>query len=608
MPMTIGFLQSCLAAALGCGIVCHVPAAEPLTLDPAQTLIVTAEGQGSDEVAKAAKLLQTWLRRAYGTSTGFDVIGQAKLGEPGQRIVLALGPTRWSDPRQVAQLWQDGFLLERQGRGVTIVGGSPRGTLLGVVGFLDRFCGVRFYMPGDLFTSLPAAKKVVLDEFRIVDEPYVRSCMMSGIGGTPGDADWVARNGAIRRLGGTHQHNMFQMFPPDKYAAKYPDIYPLLDGTRYIPKTAADQKWQPCFSEPTLVDAAEQSVAEYFAQRPDHLYVAVSVNDGHAVCRCPRCAATYEQLKTGDERLDRAVGPSRLYWQFMNALAERVQKRRPDKLLVALAYGPTRIPPPFPLRVNIVVYTNFHIAELEADKILAPGDQGTSRLEQWLRVCQHYGNHDWYHGMGFLLPRIYTGFWSQYMRELERRGVGTFQHAEAYPNWGLDGPKYYILGRQWWNPQVDAPALWRQLCADLFGPAAAPMHEYFMTLEQLWIVLDNRKGERKLKQFAKQFLTDEEDRRQVARCRELLDRATAAAQTDAQKKRIALFSKTFRLSEYLFELAALDRVPAAKIEEVRAYAREQILPDPMTLQRMYRSPEAIDEAIQAVVAGKGVGP
>ncbi|MCU0980146.1 MAG: hypothetical protein MUF25_13410, partial [Pirellulaceae bacterium] len=46
---------------------------------------------------------------------------------------------------------------------------------------------------------------------------------------------WWRRNAAVRRRGGTHQHNMFSLFDPVRYAAAHPEIYPLLEGRRHIP-------------------------------------------------------------------------------------------------------------------------------------------------------------------------------------------------------------------------------------------------------------------------------------------------------------------------------------------------------------------------------------
>ena len=47
------------------------------------------------------------------------------------------------------------------------------------------------------------------------------------------------------------------------FAGKYPEIYPVFDGKRYMPQ-GVHQQWQPGFAGPHLVDAAVESAIAYF--------------------------------------------------------------------------------------------------------------------------------------------------------------------------------------------------------------------------------------------------------------------------------------------------------------------------------------------------------
>jgi len=220
-----------------------------------------------------------------------------------------------------------------------------------------------------------------------------------------------------------------------------------------------------------------------------------------------------------------------------------------------------------------------------------------------------FGNHDWYHGNGFLIPRSYTGYWSHFMKALQEKApAGVFQHCECYPNWGLDGPKYWLMNRLWWEPELDPEMLWQQFCDDMFGPAAAPMRSYWRRWETLWIAMDNVKGpERKLFRWGRQFLADAEDRAVLAACREDLDVAMGTAVTDRQRQRIELFSKTFRLCERLFELARAESLTQDRVDAVREYA-VSLVQDPMTLYgagaKPERALETIDRALTTLSKGK----
>ena len=254
---------------------------------------------------------------------------------------------------------------------------------------------------------------------------------------------------------------------------------------------------------------------------------------------------------------------------------------------------------------NVVLFTNFHIAELEADRILAADPAtGLSPLDYVLRRCDSFGNHDWYHGNGFLIPRIYSGYWSQFMRHLADRVSTSHMYAEAYPNWGLDGPKLYIMSRLWWDPRQDAGALLHQFCQDMFGPAAEPMEAYFTALERLWVTLDNVKGpERKLFQWGRQFTADAEDLAVVRRCRDLLQQAAGQAATEPQKQRIALFAKTFDVPATLYEFTAATRIPRADVTAFWQRVEQHVLSDPLTFYGAGPKPDDLRKQIQAACDG-----
>lgn len=568
------------ATVLGTVLAAAATAGEaPLPLRPAETLIVVPDKPPDNDVPAAAQTLQQWLRRACRAEKGFEILPESRAGGAAAfPPLIALGPTKWAAAKETAKLSRDGFVLRRARNIVVIAGGSGRGTFYGALAFLDRCAGVRFYMPGDLFASLPRKNELAIGELNVTEEPYVRASFMTGLGNAPGDSDWAARNGAMRRLGGTHQHSMFEVFPPAKYVAKYPEIYPTIKGKRYVPQSGGDQQWQPCFSEPKLLEAAEETSLEYFQKNPTQGYLAFSVMDGHAFCECPRCG---EQV----QKLGLTTAQSRLYWEFMNKLAARYERKLPGKYVLGMAYSEVREAPPFELRPNVVVFMNIHVSDLLVNGYLVKGANGAAPIDPWLKAAKVLGNHEWAEGMMFLIPRLYPRLEQQFMRYCrEHGGDMVFQHAEEYPHWGLDGPKPYFSARLWWNPDTDVDALWKQFCGDMFGEASQPMYEYFTTLEQLWVAL-NGKSKRKLRKWDNQFLTDAEDRRTIQQCRALLDQARTLAKGSEEKQRLELFSKSFRLSEQLFSLAAAKPADAAKVEEAKRYARETLLPDPMTFYR-----------------------
>ena len=566
-------------------------------ITPGNTVIVRSDLTNGTEAA----LLQTWMRWAFNTTNGFDISTESAVGLIGSRTVLSVGKTAWVAPDDLSGLYTNAARLKRaQSNVVVLCSPSTQGTEWGIYEFLDQYVGVRFYLPGDLYTSQPCWQSLELGDFNAVEEPYVKSCYMSGLGGMTGESSWMTRNRVLHRLGGSHQHTMWERFPPGIYSNTVPEIYPMVSGARYIPTVSSDQGWQPCFTEPHLLEAAMQSAATLFAGSPQHTYMAVSVMDGGAFCECPRCMEVINQC--GGDSL---AGYSRMYWDFMNALAAEFEIHFPDKRLLGLAYSYVQQMPLTPLRPNIVVFNNHHLGELLPDGLLAPG----GALELTLNVASHQGNHDWLEGAGYYGPRIYNDYFKQYMQAVhDSRVDGSYAHAEAYANWGLDGPKCWVVSRLWWNPELDLSALEKQFCDDLFGPASSPMYLYFNKLDDLWKSMDGIEGpERKLNLFFnREFLTSSQDRDLIAECRTLLDTAAGTAGlTSNQSARINLFSKTFRMSQYFYEFQAAASIPIEDVTTARAYMVSNIINDRYTVQPATYSVEYV---IDGLVAGKTLAP
>lgn len=555
MSGEVGLVIAAAVLATANAAMCDV---QPLSLHPDKTVIV-APNHAAMPTRLAMYTLQKWLCRASGVDKGFAVIQNADFTPEPDQIVLALGNSQWSADVDLTGMADHAFVLRRRDSVIVMTGPSEHSALMAAVEFLDRCAGVRFYMPTDLFTVVQPAKTVVVNELDVTSQPFITSSFFSGINVDDKPAyEWVLRTGAWRRLGGTHQHNMFEIFPPGKFAERFPEIYPIYEGARYLPAGPRDQTWQINFLELRAVDAAMESIGEHFKRNPTHQYVACSMNDGGRFDDGPATrefVAKFIEGKTGPALEARAH--SAIYWQFMAKVGDRMAVEFPGKRLVGLAYGPSRFPPATRLPDNVTAFTNFHIAELPIDGILDPKGDQAPLLDQWMNVVSHMGNHDWYQGSGYIMPRIYTGYWKRFLKAMRDRLDGAYIHVECYPNWGLDGPKYYILSRMLWNPDVDANAMLARMCSELFGPAGDAMLRYFTTAERLWMQLNIADGpERKLMAWGSQFRTTPESMAMIDACALALDDAAARAATDDQKQRVALFFDSFAVSRALFAMIA----------------------------------------------------
>jgi hypothetical protein len=400
---------------------------------------------------------------------------------------------------------------------------------------------------------------------------------------------------------------MFQRFPPAKFASRYPEIYPILNGRRYIPSDPKDQKWQPCFTEPKLVDAAEESALDYFRTDPNLHYISFSIQDSHFHCECKRCLAVV--AKHGG---DRVAAYSDMNAAFLNQVSARLAVSLPahgipaNKIIVYIAYSDVRYVPTFPLRSNILPAVVFKISDILNDKVLDPG---SNIVDEWAAAVKRIGQHDWGEGDGYFIPRYYTSLNSRLYRYIKKKGlILDYQHFEAYPNWGFDGPRLWITTKIWWNPDVDTDALLQQLTQDLFPVSHEPMSKYFQKMDALWIDLDGT-AERKIRKWSNQFQLNERQRSEVQEGRRLLDQATSLARDPLEKRRVSLFSRCYRLSELFFEIANEPVIKMAQLDELRRYVREEIAPDRMTVYTAGDDKELmkqIESAISSITRGKSV--
>ncbi len=548
-----------------------------VTLAPQTTRIVLPALGAFGQERDAAALLSKYLRRAYQTDTGFEVITyqqyeQLSPDERDRGFALAIGRTPMLQPDETQGLYYQGYILRRKGNALVIAGASPRATYWAAARFLDEFAGVRFYLPDDRFVSVGSAP-LVIQGVDIVSEPSVRGVNMTGMHAPKSSFAWDRVNPAIRRLGG-HQHNLGQVFPPGRYFESHPQIYPMRDGKRFNPLQDSGM-WQICFSEPTAVDVALQSAREYFVQFPDAPYFAVGIDDTNTFCDCERCTqAMAAHAIEGDAN----SGLTYIHWKFVDDLARRLAPEFPEKRVAALAYSRVRKPPPFKLHPNVVAWQVWEMNKVLMDGIYRPNGD----VEQWTRAVNHVAHHDWAHGRDFYIPMYYPGLVHLSYSKQEQLGAPIeFSHIEAYPNWGLTGPFLWMYQRILWDgpAKTDVQAMTNQFCKDMFGSAAPPMVRYWNGLEQLWIELNGIPGEmepvveRKERRWQTQFNTTPAQREKIGSLRKDLDEAMAATEDPLVRERLAYFSESFKLSELLFGATAADAISPEQVQAIRDHAR-----------------------------------
>lgn len=365
----------------------------------------------------------------------------------------------------------DGFLVRCTPDAVFLVGKNDWGTAYACWEVLEKW-GVRWFLPGDFGEEVPTLTTLALPLGEEIHEPAFGHRQYSGrpdcfgFNGPEDGRFWMDHNRERMRL--YYHHNLAGVFPPAEWAEKYPDLYPIKNGQRYIPAPDEHNGWQPRLSHPQAVNIAMEYARGFFRENPAAASIAIGINDG----------AGYSE-----DELDQSVPGAKfapVFYKFANALAERFDKEFPDKLIGFLYYGEVKSPPAgtkiHPRLIGFLVEGSW--------KVLEKGIEEYDRvLSARAAMSPVFGIYDWFYGHGIFVPRLYMSTVQQWMQHGYEKGARHLK-AEAYWNPGLDGFKYWIYMKLMWDPNVDVQALQEEFVTRFFKEAADPMREYFKIAEE----------------------------------------------------------------------------------------------------------------------------
>ncbi len=439
----------------------------------------------------------------------------------------------------------DGFIIHCAGRDLYLSGKFWWGTNWAAYDVLERFAGFRRYLmgprwwrpdedgilgPGDI---LPAGKSITLPaDNHIVEEPDYKSRWFRTV---------PQYNFRVRRRDHFH-HALRSIVPPSKYFEAHSEWYPKIEGERERPRNAND--FQPCATNAQVTEFVSNHIIQHFRDHPEESSFSIGMNDTGRFCECADClAAAPDAIKGRPERIAWA------FWQFYNRIAERVAEDFPDERLGCLAYAGLRCLPAGSIELHpmIVPYLTLDSAQLHDPAQVREFRQS---LQKWLGFAGRMGVYEYMYGGGFVIPRIYNRYLAKNIKERYGAGVDGF-YAEAYPNWGLDGPKYWLVSELLWDTDADPDALLGRFYDDMFGPAADEMKAYFDYLEEVWCTQtpeSDRSNYRWLRDPKQLEIFPPE---KCDHAWGLLQEAQKAAPDDVVRERIRFFKTSFALTRVL---------------------------------------------------------
>lgn len=450
-----------------------------LVADGRPMACITLPHQASEAERTAAHALRMYI----GKVTGADV----PLGE-GMPVHIYLGrAAAFTDlPFAPPKLEAEHFLMRTHGSDLYLLGADDAAVSHAVYTLL-RELGCRWFMPGEIGEVIPHMADVAIGPVNRIEGPdfSLRNIWFSWDSRDPLNtpdararaADWSRRN----RTGGASvfmSHNLVHgPLPPDTYFKEHPEYYALVNGVR-VPR-------QPCTSNPEVIEIVARAANAYFDEHPEAISYSLSPEDNADFCQCANCIALDSGARDPGFS-NYPVVTDRLV-KFYNAVAERVQEKRPGKCIAFYAYFNHTLPPTtVRLNPNVLVSVTaqqFCTLHSVTDRGCASRRKMAGIVGEYARQTKHVyireydpmpGSHE--------LPVPLFGAHVRDMPWYKRVGVRGFSW-ESHQSWATLLPNHYVLAQMMWDADQDPKALLADFYDKFFGPAAAPMARYYDRME-----------------------------------------------------------------------------------------------------------------------------
>jgi hypothetical protein len=461
-----------------------------------------------------------------------------------------------------------GFPRDSSGRGGLSVPPpdwyAERGTLNAVYDFLERYCEVRWYLPTEIGTCYPSRPTLTVqgEDVRRAPKMIYRWITPTPLY-MPTNADAVSGQASTlwrlrMRLGGQpfwvcHSFGGYY----DRFYKDHPDWFAQGQG---------DHPSQPCFTSPGFLAQVVQDARDFFDGKGaaagtgamGDVFPLVPMDDNRW-CQCERCQAMLDAEEAKNPQFTNGRA-SKYVWSFVNAVAKETRKTHPDKWIGALAYWEYGYyPEGLDLEPNIVVQMCLHTRnwwcpsmEVNDRKVFDSWVQHEGKrrpLYLWLYYCFPALQSMWGKYNSFPSYFAHTAVPQMEMyNEANIRGI-FFEHSSEFGQTHLmDLPDLYVCLKLADDPALNGEKLIDEFFTRFYGSAAEPMRKLYEGLERTYsspasypVEIQTSAGhQHQTQELAWKWLGTAE---RMAEWQGLMDAAKAAAKTDLEQERVALFER-----------------------------------------------------------------
>ncbi|MCC6580333.1 MAG: DUF4838 domain-containing protein [Phycisphaeraceae bacterium] len=477
---------------------------------------------------------------------------------------------------------------------------DPRGTLNAVYDLLERHVGVRWFRPGEFGMEQPRQATLDLTGPTVRRSPGVRY-MEPGYGihtqnidasiglytTDPTNYDQCLdliygdmrrrcrekggnytearrREGHLymlrRRCGGEPYaccHSITSFYA--RFWEKYESWEKSLGNPIFIERRPAyfaqgyeGKPGQLCYANPDVVKQTIEDARNFFDHKGPKLplqnsaghYFAVVPEDNSSYCKCPTCQARM----THEPNAIFSNGQASDYvFQFVNQIARGIAQTHPDKWISTLAYADYAFPPRnIRIEPNVTVQMCLHVRNNWCPKITATDgkmlDAWAGRgvpLYLWLYDTFPVENAT---GGGW---HCFPGFFAHDAARSIKRYIKAGARGVFFNGIAQD-VDMYLTYRLLESPELDADEVLDDYWTRFYGQAAEPMKQLYQAIEETFSnpqnyppdIASGEKAYHQTEEIAWKWLGTAD---RMERFGKLMEQAKAAARTEKEKARVAVF-------------------------------------------------------------------
>ncbi len=457
----------------------------------------------------------------------------------------------------------EGFRFSTFNRGIAIVGAVPKpqqtwafwsaqlGTLYGVYDFLERFAGVRWYYPGDDGQIVPKRSSLIITARTYSDAPVRLKRIFCDYPakGMPAGTDFRAFARRMRNGGSTSVST--GCHTPDNFGIHFsenPECFQLkIDGTR--------ETNFPCYGNPKTVEVMIRDLENFYNKsdkrawtRPDgnvwgpptQWTIHISPPDNSVDCHCEYCKPLVDAQA-------RNIGvASRIMVQFVDKMAQEIQKRWPEKTVFFLPYSNYTLPPEgAKLPKNVVAGICLMRGAGNAKEPLVAQDHD-AMISGWNRITGNpvdLWEYQCWPVDDTTLPFQYPHVLKEFQQRHGGDVVGSFINGGYAPEnlpgeqWALQHWTIYCWMRLLWNPDFDVDAALEEYLTLMYGPAKEPVAEIYKLLIDRWEKVMWKDQPQVHRISPVQIHEETMPKKEVSRLKELLAQAQKSAGENNQIRR-----------------------------------------------------------------------